>query len=96
MLSLYEANLSPEFIMMTRMFGLTLLSTCVVLWYARRSENQLVIELTSRANILYWLLGSIVILIAQINGLYNWVAWGTFGFHAFFFLWYVYKMFIRP
>jgi hypothetical protein len=96
MLSLYGADLSPGFIFVTRMFGSTLLSTCIVLWYARRSENQTIIELTVRSNLLYWLLGSIMLLLAQLDGLFNFMGWGTFGFHVFFMLWYVYKMFIRP
>ena len=96
MLGLYEADLSPEFIFVTRMFGSTLLSTCVVLWYVRQSEDQTIIDMTARANILYWFLGSIMLLFAQLDGLFNWVGWGTFGFHVFFTLWYVYKMFIRP
>jgi len=96
MLSVYEANMSPEFVFMTRMFGSTLLSTCVVLWYARRSENQDVIDMTARANFLYWVLGSIAILIAQLAGMFNFMGWGTFGFHVFFAIWYMYKLFIRP
>lgn len=96
MLSVYGANMSSEFIFVTRMFGSALLSICVVLWYARRSENQTIIDLTVRSNLLYWLLGSIMLLFAQLNGLFNFMGWGTFGFHLFFTIWYVYKIFIRP
>jgi hypothetical protein len=96
MLSLYEPNMSAEFTFVTRMFGSALLSTCVVLWYARRCEDQKIIEMTARANILYWFLGSIMLLFVQLNGMFNFMGWVTFGEHAIFTLWYVYKMFIRP
>ena len=96
MLSVYEGNMSPEFVFMTRLFGAALLNTCIVLWYARRSENQDVINLAARSNLLYWILGSIALLSAQLAGLFNFMGWGTFGFHVFFVIWYVYKLFIRP
>lgn len=95
MLSVYQANMSAEFVFMTRMFGIALLSTCVILWYARRSDSQLIIDFTAKSNLLYWVLGSLALLFAQLAGLFNFMGWGTFGFHVFFALWYLYMMFIR-
>jgi hypothetical protein len=96
MLSLFEPNMSAEFTFVTRMFGSALLGTCIVLWYARRSEDKTILDLAARSNLLYWLLGSIILLFANLDGLFNFMGWVTFGEHAFFTLWYVYKMFIRP
>jgi len=95
MIDTYGVELSDGGYVMTRMFGAALLSTVVLLWYVRRSENQDFINSSARSMFLYWILGSIFILIAQLAGLFNWVAWGTFGFHTVFALWYAYMIFVR-
>ena len=95
MLSVYDANMSDEFVFMARMFGAALVNTCVVLWYARKSENQKIIDLASYSNLAYWVLGSIAFVIVQLAGLFNFMGWGTLGFHLIFAIWYIYLLFIR-
>ncbi len=95
MLSVYGANMSAEFVFMARLFGAALLNTCVVLWYARKSEHQDIIDLAAYSNLVYWVLGSIAFVIVQLAGMFNFMGWGTLGFHAVFVLWYVYVLFIR-
>jgi hypothetical protein len=96
MLNTYEANISAELVFMARMFGSALLTLCVILFYVRRTENQEFINTAARALCLYWILGAIWLTVAQLAGLFNFMAWLTVGLHVFFAVWYAYKIFIRP
>ncbi len=96
MMSLYGVEFADGAYAMVQLFGAALLSTVVLLWYVRRSENQEFIAGSARSMLTYWILGSIVILLAQLAGVFNWLAWGTLGFHLIFVVWYVYKLFVRP
>ena len=93
MANLYGATLTAGGYFMTRLFGAALLSMVVLLWYARSSDYAAFINATSRSMFTYWLIGSVIILLAQLAGLFNWVAWATFGLHAVFVIWYAFKIF---
>ena len=96
MLGSYQVSVSEELVFMTRMFGISLLSVAVIMWYVRRSDNQAFINAAARSSFLYWILSPIFFVFAQLAGMFNYMGWVTIGFHVFFALWYAYKLFIRP
>ncbi len=95
MIDLYGVELTQGGYLMTRMFGATLLATVALLWYSRVTKDAQFIRGTAISMFAYWLLGSVFLLLAQLAGLFNWLAWATFGFHAAFAGWYGYKFVTR-
>jgi predicted branched-subunit amino acid permease len=89
----YGASLSDIGITVARLFGSCILSFSVLLWYARRSENQDFVVGVQRTMFTYWLLGTVFLVIAQLLGQMNTMGWVTIGLHVVFIAWYGYYIF---
>ena len=96
LLDLYGVSLSDQGITVARLFGSAILSFPVLLWYAGRSDNPEYMKGASRTLFTYWLLGTIFLIIAQLDGqldeLFGWV---TIGLHAALLLWYGNYIFLK-
>ena len=67
-----------------RMFGSALLGFVVLLWYGRSSASAEVHRVVLMSMFTYWLVSSILMVIAQLAGVFNSMGWGTVGLHVAF------------
>lgn len=89
LLDLYEVSLSDQGITVARLYGSAILTYAVLLWYAGRSDDPEYMMGASRTLFTYWLLGTIFLLIAQLDGQMDALfGWATIGLHAIMLLWY--------
>jgi hypothetical protein len=96
LLDFYEVSLSDQGITVARLFGSAILAYPVLLWYAGRSGDPEYIKGASRTLFTYWLLGTIFLLIAQLNGQLNALfGWLTIGLHGVMLLWYGIYIFLK-
>lgn len=96
LLDLYDVSLSDQGITVARLFGAAILSYPVLLWYAGRSDDAGFMMGASRTMFIYWLIGTVVLVIAQLDGQLNALfGWGTIGLHVVLLLWYVYYIFVK-
>jgi hypothetical protein len=79
---------SPFGIALSRLFGSALLAFCTLLWYARGSKSTDLRKATIRSLFLYWLVSTILMLMAQLAGIFNALGWGTVALHAGALIWY--------
>jgi hypothetical protein len=88
-LDVYDVTLSDQGITVARLFGSAILAYPVLLWYAGRSDDPKYMKGASRALFTYWLLGTIFLIIAQLdnqlNALFGWL---TIGLHIIMLVWY--------
>jgi hypothetical protein len=96
LLDLYGVSLSDEGITVARLFGSAILSFPVLLWYAGRSDDPDFMVGASRTMFIYWFLGTIFLIIAQLDGQLDAAfGWGTIGLHVLLLLWYGYYVFVK-
>jgi hypothetical protein len=95
MLDFYDVSLSDQGITVARLFGSAILAYPVLLWYAGRSNDPVFMKGASRTLFTYWLLGTIFLLIAQLNGQLNAFGWLTIGLHIIMLVWYGIYIFLK-
>ena len=96
MMDLYGVSLNDPGITVARIYGSAILSFAVLLWYAGRSNDPGTFKAASRTLFTYWFLGTIFLIIAQLDGQMDAVAgWGTVGLHAVFLIWYGIHIFLK-
>jgi hypothetical protein len=96
LLDVYGVSLSDQGITVARLFGSAILSYPVLLWYAGRSDDPGFIKGASRTLFIYWLIGTIFLVIAQVDGQLDALfGWGTIVLHAVLLLWYGYYIFVK-
>ena len=76
-----------------RMFGSALLGFVVLLWYGRSSDNQQLHRAVLTSMFTYWVVSSILLLLAQLAGLFNAMGWGVVILHLVFTIAYGYSIF---
>ena len=79
---------SPFGISLARMLGSSLLAFCTLLWYARGSKSTDLQTATVRSLFLYWLVSSVLLVMAQSAGIFNAMGWSTVVLHVGFLIWY--------
>lgn len=78
---------------MARMFGSLLISIPVLVFFARKSSSGEFKSGVMYCAFTYLLASTVVLLIAQINGLMNAMGWGIVILHLVFMLWFGYYLF---
>ena len=73
--STFGVTLDPFGISLARLFGSAVLAFSVLAWYARAKDSPTLKVAAARSIFVYWLLSTIVSLIAQLNGLLNSMGW---------------------
>ena len=69
---------------LVRLFGSALLGFVVLLWYGRSSDNQELHRAILVSMFTYWLVSSVLMVLAQLAGLFNVMGWGTVALHIGF------------
>jgi hypothetical protein len=69
---------------LARLFGSALLGFVVLLYYARASASPDLQKATIRSLFIYWLVSSVLMIIAQLAGIFNVMGWTTIGLHIGF------------
>jgi len=96
LLDLYDVSLSDQGITVARLFGSAILAYPVLLWYAGRSGDLEYMKGASRTLFTYWLLGTIFLIIAQLDGQLSAVfGWATIGLHVIMLIWHASFIFIK-
>ena len=67
-----------------RMFGSALLGFVVLLWHGRSSTSAEVHRTVLWSMFTYWLISSILMVVAQLGGVFNSMGWATVGLHVGF------------
>ena len=80
-------------ISLIRTFGSALLGFVVLLWYGRSSDNHELQRAVLASMFAYWLVSSVVMLLAQLAGLFNVMGWGVVVLHIGFAIAYGYSIF---
>jgi len=68
-------------ISISRLFGSALSAIVVLLWYARSSQSADLHKATVRSMFMYYLISSIVLIMAQLAGVLNVMGWSTVVLH---------------
>ena len=76
-----------------RMFGSALLGFVVLLWYGRSSGDQGLHRAVLVSMFVYWLVSTVLLLLAQLAGLFNAMGWGVIVLHIGFTIAYGYSIF---
>lgn len=71
-------------ISLARLFGSALLGFVVLLWYGRSSTNSELHRAILVSMFTYWLVSSVLMILAQLSGLFNVMGWGTVALHIGF------------
>jgi len=96
LLDLYDVSLSDQGITVARLLGSAILAYPVLLWYAGRSGDPEYMKGASRTLFTYWLLGTIFLIIAQLDGQLSAVfGWATIGLHVIMLVWYASYIFLK-
>ena len=72
----------------SRLFGSALLAFCTLLWYARGSRSADLHKYTIRTMFTYWLVSTVILILAQLAGVLNVMGWSTVILHLGFVIWY--------
>ncbi len=75
-------------ISLARLFGSALLSFVVLLYYARAKTSPDLHKAVVRCLFTYWLVSSVLLIMAQLAGLFNIMGWTTIVLHIGFLIWY--------
>ena len=76
-----------------RLFGSALLGFVVLLWYGRSSSDPALHRVVLKSLFTYWLVSSVLMVMAQLAGLFNVMGWATVGLHIGFLIAYGYFIF---
>jgi len=75
-------------ISLARLFGSALLAFVVLLYYARAKLNPDLNKAVVRSMFTYWLVSSVLMIMAQLAGIFNAMGWSTIVLHIGFLIWY--------
>jgi hypothetical protein len=75
---------SPFASSLARLFGSALLGFVVLLWQGRSSANPELHRAVLFTMFTYWLVSSVLLVWAQLSGLFNIMGWGTVAMHIGF------------
>ena len=75
-------------ISLARLFGSALLAFVVLLYYARAKLNPDLNKAVVRSMFAYWLVSSVLMIMAQLAGIFNAMGWSTIVLHIGFLIWY--------
>ena len=79
---------TPDLVFMARLFGSALLAFSTLLWYARGSKSTDLQKAAARSFFLYFLVSTILIVLAQLGGLFNIMGWSMVAMHGGFMIWF--------
>ena len=85
--STFGVTLNPSGISVARLFAAAVLALSTLAWYARSKDSAALKVAAARTMFVYWLVSTIVSLIAQLNGLLNTMGWSTIVMHLGFLIW---------
>lgn len=83
----FGISLDPFGISIARLFGSAVLALSTLAWYARAKDSAALKVAAARTFFVYWLISTVVSLIAQLNGLVNTMGWSTIVLHLGFLIW---------
>jgi len=83
----FGVTLDPFGISLARLLGSAVLAFSTLAWYARTKDSAVLRAAAARSFFIYWLLSTIALLIAQLNGLVNNMGWSTIVMHTGFLIW---------
>lgn len=95
LMGLYGGSLGDLGIAIARLFGAVTLGQAVLFTFARSTTSIEFKKGVVYSLFTYWLLGTIVLLMAQLAGLMNWMGWATIGLHGVLLVWYGYSLFTK-
>jgi len=95
LMGLYGGSLGDLGIAIARLFGAVTLGQAVLFTFARSTTSTEFKKGVVYSLFIYWLLGTIVLLMAQLAGLMNWMGWATIGLHGVLLVWYGYSLFTK-
>jgi hypothetical protein len=90
MLEPYGVILNETATTFARLFGSAILSFPILLWFARKSENQDFRKAVVYTLLFYFLVSTILLVMAQTAGLMNALGWSVIGIHVLFIVWFGY------
>lgn len=85
--STFGVTLDPFGISLARLFGSAVLAFSTLAWYARVKDSAALKVAAARTLFVYWLLSTVFMTIAQLNGLMNDMGWSTIIIHLGFLIW---------
>jgi hypothetical protein len=92
---IYGAELSDAGLLVTRLFGATVLGYCVLTWLARNAEESEARNAIVTSLFIGWGIGFVVALIFQIQGVINIYGWVNVALYLLFTLGYGYFQFVK-
>jgi hypothetical protein len=78
---------APTFV---RLFGSALISFPILLWFARKSGKAEFKKGVVYSLFAYYLVSTVLLVIAQLAGQMNAMGWGVIGLHVVFLVWFGY------
>jgi hypothetical protein len=73
-----------------RLFGSTLISFSILLWLARKSSEAESTKPVVYSLFAYFLISSVILVMAQLAGVMNAMGWGVVGIHLVLLVWFGY------
>lgn len=93
LLNLLGVTVGAGGLLMTRAYGAALIGYLMLTWYAREAGDSVARRAIILDLFVYDAIGSVVMLVAVINGVFNLLGWGIVGGYLFFTLGYGYYWF---
>ena len=88
MLGPYGVTLDRTATTFVRLFGSAVLTFPVLLWYARAWADVALKRVAIRTLFVYYVVSTVLIVIAQLGGLMNSLGWIIVGIHVLFMIWF--------
>ena len=76
-----------------RLFGSSLISISLILWFARRSEQSLLKSGVVYSLFAYYLISTVLLLLTEFSGLMNVLGWIVISIHLILLIWFGYFVF---
>jgi hypothetical protein len=83
-------SLNTEATTFARLFGSALLSFPVLLWLARKSDHAGFKKAVVVSLFVYYLVSTLLLVIAELSGMMNAMGWGVIGIHVVLLVWFGY------
>ncbi|MGA2489394.1 MAG: hypothetical protein ABSF99_04300 [Anaerolineales bacterium] len=88
MLGPFGVTLNATATTFARLFGSTLISFAILLWFARQSKVIMLKKGLVYSLFTYYLVSSILLVITQLSGLMNALGWSIVGLHVILMVWF--------
>jgi len=96
-MSYYDVRLNPGGAVMTQYFGAAFILLGIILWFARNaSRSDVALKAIILAVVVGDVIGFIVALMAQLDGVMNGLGWTSVALYLIFALGFGYFQFIKP